>query len=87
MIEDILYRGEMMWLQRSRITWLQEGDRNTSFFHRKAASRGKKNKIDQLRNEDGHMITDTKVMGEMTTIFSSVCSLLTRMCARMDCWR
>jgi hypothetical protein len=63
---EILYREEMLWLQRSRITWLCEGDRNTSFFHRKAVSRGEKNKVDRLKDDDGTMITDAKVMGEMT---------------------
>src|SRR6266508_1198443 len=50
---ELLYREEMMWLQRSRITWLKEGDRNTNYFHRKAVWWARKNKIVRLKTADG----------------------------------
>ena len=52
-LDELLYREEMMWLQRSRINWLKEGDRNTRYFHRKARWRAKKNRIRKLKREDG----------------------------------
>jgi hypothetical protein len=61
-MDEILYREEMMWLQRSREAWLKEGDRNTKFFHMKAATRTKKNKITRLRKEDGNLTQDKNEM-------------------------
>jgi hypothetical protein len=52
-MQELLYREEMLWLQRSRITWLKEGDKNTRFFHQKAVWRARRNKIKKLKCDDG----------------------------------
>jgi hypothetical protein len=41
-MDEMLYKEEIQWMQRSRIASLQVGDRNTKFFHRKASGRHKK---------------------------------------------
>jgi hypothetical protein len=68
-MDELLYREEMMWLQRSRISWLKEGHSNTTFFHRKAAGRAKKNRIKQLRGNNGQITTEKKMMEKMARGF------------------
>ncbi|GLT46072.1 hypothetical protein SLA2020_198580 [Shorea laevis] len=56
---------EIYWKQRSRVQWLQEGDKNTSFFHTRASERRKKNVITELLDEGGHLVHDHEGMEQI----------------------
>jgi hypothetical protein len=51
-----LARNEIMWRQKSRETWLKDGDCNSQFFHISSIIRRKKNSIDAIRGDNGEWI-------------------------------
>ena len=53
-----------MWHQRSRICWLQGGDRNTRLLHEKASNRKHQNSIWGIMDEGGQWQEDPQVVGE-----------------------
>lgn len=56
-ISEMLSREEVMEKQRSRIGWLQAGDRNTPFFQAKSKERAKTNRIVALKRADDTVVT------------------------------
>ena len=40
-----------MWVQRSRLLWANQGDKNTKYFHSCATKRFRKNQIVKIRDE------------------------------------
>ena len=52
-LNELHIREEIMWNQWSRVLWLQNGDRNTKFFHASANQRQRKNRIGGLMDEGG----------------------------------
>jgi hypothetical protein len=76
LIEKILEQEEIKWQQRSRANWLQNGDKNTGFFHRFASARKKKNHIKQLKDPTGQFVEGTELLNLMivhyfTNLFST----------------
>ena len=68
-INLLLDREAQIWSQRSKIQWLQDGDRNTQFFHSKASERHRHNYIKGLYNIEGRWCTDERNMVDTVVDF------------------
>ena len=64
-LNKLLSAEEVMWKQRSRNCWLQSGDRNTSFFHKKASKRHQRNTISRLKDANGIWQDEEETMGNI----------------------
>lgn len=69
-LNDILPKKDLMARQKSRNTWLKDGDRNTAFFHRMANFKRSQHLIPSLMIED-ELISDPMIMGEHVVDFYS----------------
>ncbi|KAL0004665.1 hypothetical protein SO802_012226 [Lithocarpus litseifolius] len=56
-IVDLLRLEEKMWHQRSKEHWMISGDRNSKYFHTKASQRFRRNRIVELRNPEGVLVS------------------------------
>jgi ribosome-binding protein aMBF1 (putative translation factor) len=64
-IEQLLEQEEIHWAQRSRINWLQFGDKNTNFFHNFATSRRQRNRIKKLKDDHGNLLEGTEQLNPL----------------------
>ncbi|KAG8484824.1 hypothetical protein CXB51_021840 [Gossypium anomalum] len=60
---------EMYWEQRARTNWLQQGDKNTAFFHSQASKRRGINKIQEMEDK---MLTESYKEEEIKEALNSI---------------
>ena len=84
-MDELLQKQEIYWAQRSRISWLQHGDKNTKFFHSKASQRRRKNHIRGIKNNQGQWVEELE---EVVAVASDYFENLFQagVCDRMEEW-
>jgi len=71
--ENLCKQEEIFWRQKSRVQWLKEGGRNTSFFHCSTTANRMHNRISSILNEDGELQTSHKnIEGVMVQYFRGI---------------
>lgn len=70
-ISELLAREEELEKQRSRLTWLKDGDRNTEFFQARSKVRAHRNRIVVLQNEQGEVVTEQRALEALAVEFYS----------------
>ena len=74
-IEELMDQEEKYWWQRSRISWLQSGDKNSKFFHLATLVRRRRNLILSIKDDNGMWTRDKGIINAMfieyfTNLFS-----------------
>ena len=52
-LNELVAQENNYWHQRSKISWMKDGDRNSKFFHAVASQRKRRNEIQKLQDSDG----------------------------------
>lgn len=69
---DIVTKEEIYWRQRTRLIWLNQGDKSTRFFHLSTLKHRAKNRISYLKKGDLKITEENDISGEMVSFFSSL---------------
>lgn len=64
-LENLMEREELMWAQKARSNWIIQGDRNTKFFQTVVKQRRARNRILQLKTENGNLTEDLNEIESM----------------------
>lgn len=52
-LEERYSQEEVLWIHKSKVQWLKQGERNTTFFHKYVIQCRQINKITRLHNSQG----------------------------------
>jgi hypothetical protein len=67
----ILKAKDVSIMQRSRNTWLREGDTNSKFFHKSVKLRASRNAIKALRVNDGWVVSPFEICKALVEYFTT----------------
>ncbi|XP_061342522.1 uncharacterized protein LOC133288718 [Gastrolobium bilobum] len=68
-LEEVLDQEELLWYEKSRTQWINQGDRNTRYYHTKTIVRRKRGRIVELKDDNGSWIRDEEGLVKMTRDF------------------
>jgi len=72
-LESRNQQEECLWRQKSRVRWLQEGDRNTRFFHQTTLQRRNHNKRNFMHKTQGDKLeAHGEIERKLTTYFGEL---------------
>ena len=60
---------EVLWFQKARTKWLNDGDRNTSYYHVKTKVRRSRNRITMLKNDNNIWVEGKAACGALVNSF------------------
>ena len=61
----VLEQEEVLWYQKSREKWIVLGDRNTNYYHTTTIVRRKRNRIEMLKDDEGHWIDQPEQLDKL----------------------
>ena len=70
---DLIVKEQKLWIQKSKLHWLREGEENSSFFRRWVSARKSKSIISSLVSIDGKtLVTEKEIVDEILSFFSNL---------------
>ncbi|KAL8170986.1 hypothetical protein V2J09_022790 [Rumex salicifolius] len=68
-LDSTLAQEEAIWRQKSKVSWLLDGDRNTGFFHASTVTRRRRNRVEALLDSTGNWVHDRADLEELVKGF------------------
>lgn len=68
-LRDLKDKEGELWKQRSRATWLKDGDHNIRFYHCLANTRKRRNTIIEIHDDNGDIYTENANIGKAFTYY------------------
>ena len=65
---------EISWRQKSRETWLKEGDRNTNFFYRMANAHRRRNCLNSISINGRKLVKEADIKDGLVNTFQNLLS-------------